>query len=278
MGTSLPINQRLNSSYYLRRLAFMELIPLSKKIKQATPLSMIMDIENHNSIRLWLLFAGTSRLTIHGYKATLYDFTYQKLSDRTGLSLSCCHKHLKTLLDKGHLYLRNGNLCMKGINRYREPKVLIPIHYKNKSKQTLELRNAVIQNNLNAQKKQIDKKKDIVTRLNTEYGKLSKEQIKYLNKNPNILLEINPTTLSNKKFGSLIYRSISTGKRIQKALNKANMIQSISRHKVLVKDATLTDYYHYIQVFSLPSIRYVRGIGIVQQLSNEIRRQALVGV
>jgi hypothetical protein len=240
------------------------------KSRQVCPLILIKDTKNHSALLIWLKFNAAAYRTKSGYSNVFYQFTYKSLSERTGLSLSTLYKYVPKLIELGWAHIRNGNLCLIGINKYKGAKVLIPIH-RNRSKQILELRNAIIVNNLDKQERQIKFRKGIVQKAESEHGKLTKGELKHLRKNPNILTEINPSNLSNQKFGTLIDRSKSTGQRLQRALRKAKLIQSFSRSKTLVKGATFLEYIYFLENNPIGAIRYFNGDIVIQQ-PNEVKK------
>lgn len=229
-----------------------------------------MNVKIHRSLVVLIQIQQTSKRTHRGYTAICKDFTYEKLARRIGISQSCLRKHIKVLEKLSLVYMHKKNLCVKGLRHFDEP--LIPIKTNSsRAKILLQIRNTLIVQNIRSQEKQIKFKITSLKKAQTSFGKMTKKQLKFLRQNPNLSLgQIIPVTLSNKKFGSIIGASQSTGKRLQKQLNQEGLIKSTKRYEVLVKGATYFDYKNFLRVTSIKGVRYMPSIGIIRQLSNEV--------
>lgn len=241
------------------------------KLKQSIPLSLLLDVEHHNALYLWLRINACARKTGQRmYDNTVYNCSYAKIASLTGISKTSVHTHLKEIIALGWAYKdAKGHLRMRGLNTYKSQLVLIPVEHSKKA-QIRQFRNAIVTQKINHIEKQVSSKKTIVQLAKKPHGKLSKKQLKTLRKNPSIVLHIDEANLSNKKFGTLINRSKSTGYRLQRDLNKHGHIISKPRYKVILAGANYQEYIYYRMDNLVVGLRYIPTIGIVQQRSNKI--------
>jgi len=163
------------------------------------------------------------------------------LAELTGISHTSLRKYIPSMIKLGWCSVINGHLCFKGINKFKQVKILIPI-CETKSLQVLEFRNAIIKNNIDKQIKQVKFKSELVKRAKGVNTKLTPKEIMYLRKNPNVEKTINEPTLSNRRFGSLINRSKYTGQRLKQRLRQNELIKTKSRFKLIKNNCTVHEY------------------------------------
>lgn len=206
----------------------------------------------------------------------IFDPTIRKISQITGASIGTCHKHIKIMLKYRWIeYQKNGEILkLRGVNNLANEygQLIIQIPKKQtKQEQILEFRNAILRNNLNKQIYTINKKCSIVNKVKTPKAKISKNEVQFIKKHGGTeRLEStinNRLTLSNHKIGKLLNRSANSGKRYQKQLNLANLIQSSKFYQIIGKlGKNLREIKKY---FLLGFIELANGYA-VRRLSNTI--------
>lgn len=244
--------------------------------KQAIPAKLIFDTDNHSALFVWVKLHSIYKHPI------FYNFSYAKLSEQTGISHTSLRKYIPRMIEMEWCSIKNGKLVFKGLNKFHKnskyPKyqkkfnqksgcILIPVH-KDKNKQILEFRNAVIRHNIEKQKRQVNKKLKLVSKCNSPHARLTKSELKYVQKNN--ISRVNEPNLSNQSFGKLINKSMATGRRLQEQLKKAGLIKTRHRYSVLKPKATKTEYRYFMHTNLLAGVIYLEGVGIVKQEANAV--------
>lgn len=242
--------------------------------KQNVPIALLFKFEiedNLDTLRIWVAMKSRYKTGV------FYNWTYRSVAKEVGVSPETIRKHLPLLIKEGMAEVSGKNLRMVGIEKLKKGKktcILIPIH-KDKSNQILEFRNAIIRNNTDKQRKAIQKKSNIVKIASQSDGRLSKSQLKFIQKSggmekmlKNLEKDNNCITLSNRGFGRKVHRSQSTGYRLQRTLRMMGYIKSYSR-RVVVK--TNSSIYEYVELYRNGGYVYNKDTReITRQLSNEI--------
>lgn len=217
------------------------------KQKQPTPLSLLFYANKENllsTLTIWLRLKAIHKHTIY------YNFRYENISDLMGISHTCLRKHIKIMTSLGWCSIKNNHLHLTGINKLKSVKdkncVLIKVK-NNKKEQIDEFRQAIIANNIFNQEKAISRNYEIVKKAKTEYGKLSKKDLKRVMKKGGLLefeSKINGnTTLSNNKIGNLFGLSKYSGSRIQRTLKSKKLINSKINIKLVASNVNIYDFY-----------------------------------
>lgn len=209
-------------------------------MKRSIPLSLLLSPSDHLDLYAFIKCHSVYRHPI------FYNFTYRKLSNLTGIGISGLHVRIRSMIDKGWCHIsKAGHLVFKGLDKLGNQMVLIPVRG-NKRDQILEFRNAIIRQNISQQIKQISKKRETVKKAKGNRP-LSKREILLLRRNPKLESEIQETTLSNKRIGSLVDRSKTTGYRLQKQLRESLMIKTKARFELIKENVSMLEYnYLYI--------------------------------
>lgn len=242
--------------------------------KQNIPIALLFKFEmedNLDTLRIWVAMKSRYKTGVY------YNWTYRSVAKEVGVSPETVRKHLPLLIKEGMAEISGKNLRMVGIEKLKKGKrtcIQIPIH-KEKSKQIVEFRRAVVLNNLHKQRKAIDKKSNIVKIASQSNGRFSKSQLKYIQKSggmDKLLKSIEKDnkclTLSNKGFGKKVHRSQSTGYRLQRTLRKMGYLKSYSRWVVVKTNSSI---YEYIELYRNGGYVYNKDTReITRQLSNEI--------
>ena len=242
--------------------------------KQPIPLSTINAANEENSfptLRVWVVLKQLSRNTI------LFNLNYANLSKITGISHTSLRWHIKRMVEMGLAKHQHGHLHLTGINKLKkhpaEVCVLVPVE-RSKSKQILQFQKALIHRNIKNQEKQIKIKQSIVNHCNRPHGKLSKRDIRLLNKSggekklANAIQSV--TTLANKTIGKMFSRSQNTGRRIQKSLREAGLIKTKARFELFKAIATPFEAAYLNSNFESGHIfNYANG-SVYRRLSNVI--------
>lgn len=242
--------------------------------KQNVPIALLFKFEmedNLDTLRIWVAMKSRYRTGVY------YNWTYRSVAKEVGVSPETIRKHLPLLIKEGMAEISGKNLRMVGIEKLKKGKrtcIQIPIH-KEKSKQIVEFRGAIIRNNTDKQKKAIQKKSQIVKIASQSNGRFSKSQLKYIQKSggmdkllKSIEKDNNCITLSNRGFGKKVHRSQSTGYRLQRTLRKMGYIKSYSRWVVVKTNSSI---YEYIELYRNGGYVYNKDTReITRQLSNEI--------
>lgn len=207
-------------------------------------------------------------------KPHIYNYSFRKISRLTGVSTSVIAHHVKIILEKGLAHVHNGNLCFISQSKvntiFGKQKTIINLQFhKNKTKMLDELRSVIVIQNLNNQLTRISKASEIVKKCKTSFLKLSKKEIKFLNKNggeKQLEKGINRrVTLSNKKIGSLLNRSKYSGRLYQKRLNQMGIIKSKESIKIV------SDVFHpEMMRYALKGYFKTKNNEFARQLSNTI--------
>lgn len=242
---------------------------VSAHLKKSIPLSILQSPINHGTLYYWLKIR-----MLYKHPVILNYSAY-----RLGKLLNMCHKaidaHIKRMLAAGLCYLKDGHLYFKGISALKTGAcVMIPVSDKHNT--VLQIRNAIIQHNLNQQQRQVSKKSNAVKIASTEWGKLPKSTTKAINRAGGLEAysrqHIPYLTLSNRKFGQLINLSIHSGRRLQRMLNESGLLKSIHKYKLLMENVSLEYYNSFREYSNLNGLRFMNNC-IVQQLSNRIEQQ-----
>lgn len=243
-------------------------------MKQPLPLSLIVKCNEENSfptLRVWVVLKQLSRNTI------LFNLNYANLSKITGISHTSLRAHVRRIVEMGLAKHAHGHLHLTGINKLKkhenEKCVLVPVE-RSKSKQILQFQKALIHRNIKNQEKQIKIKQSIVNHCNRPHGKLSKRDIRLLNKSggekklANAIQSV--TTLANKTIGKMFSRSQNTGQRIQKKLREAGLIKTKARFELFKAIATPFEAAYLNSNFESGHIfNYANG-SVYRRLSNVI--------
>lgn len=216
------------------------------------PLSLLQQTQLHNEIYVFL--------KIRAIKRVWYNFTYKDLSKATGISHTTLRARIKALIQmKWASVSSNGTLALTGVNKLKnsytksglqKTSVCIPVTIKStKREQILILRSILVNHNLIQQEKAIHRKETIVNNTQAERS-LSSKQRRIL-KNAGSVQKLSDSmqviNLSNAGFGSLIDRSMVTGQRLQRALNKANLIKSKTRLRQVATGISRLEWlYNYL--------------------------------
>ncbi len=242
--------------------------------KQAIPLSVI-DFANQNgefyTLRTWIVLKQI-------YKHTLiYNLNYAALEKLTGISHTSLRNHIKRMVSAGWAKHQHGHLHLTGINKLKkhenETCVLVPVESK-KSEQILQFRNVLVRRNIKNQEKQIKRKERIVNNCNRPHGKLTKSDLKLINKAGGMdkieskLQSV--TTLANKSIGKLFYRSQRTGQRIQSAMRNSGLIKTKPRFELFKTTATKFEAMYLNSNFKGGFIFNVNNACVYRRLSNAI--------
>ena len=218
------------------------------RVKQPIPLSTIKAANETNSfptLRVWVVLKQLSRNTI------LFNLNYANLSKITGISHTSLRAHIKRMVEMGLAKHQHGHLLLTGINKLKkhpgETCIQIPVH-PGKAETILEFQKALIHRNIKNQEKQIKIKRGLVNHCNRPHGKVSKRDIRLLNKSGGVKKLANSiqsvTTLANKTIGKMFVksngqgRSQNTGQRIQKSLREAGLIKTKARFELFKAIAT----------------------------------------
>ena len=208
------------------------------------------------------------------------DFSYGKAAQLLNCSKATAHKQVKSILKAGLAKIQeNGNLVFLGVNKLKSKEtdivIQIPI-LENKSKQIAAFRYAITYRNIVAQRKSINYKNQIVEKANTKFGKVSKAALKMVRSKggfEKFRSSINNRiTLSNKKFGKVLKRSQSSGKRYQKQFNELGFIKSEFRWEKVCK-CTYSSINHLREAKNCFFINYYNGHAYIR-LSNTIHPQS----
>ena len=243
-------------------------------MKQPIPLSIINAANESNSfptLRVWVVLKQLSRNTI------LFNLNYANLSKITGISHTSLRYHVSRMVAVGLAKHAHGHLLLTGINKLKkhenEKCVLVPVE-RSKSKQILQFQKALIHRNIKNQEKQIKIKQSIVNHCNRPHGKLSKRDIRLLNKSGGIKKLANAiqsvTTLANKTIGKMFIRSQNTGQRIQKALREAGLIKTKARFELFKAIATPFEAAYLNSNFESGYIFNYSNGSVYRRLSNVI--------
>ena len=243
-------------------------------MKQPIPISLIVTMNESNSfgtLRIWVVLKQLHRNTI------LYNLNYATLSKITGISHTSLRWHIKRMVEMGLAKHQHGHLLLTGINKLKkhpgETCIQIPVH-PGKAETILEFQKALIHRNIKNQEKQIKIKQSIVNHCNRPHGKLSKRDIRLLNKSggekklANAIQSV--TTLANKTIGKMFSRSQNTGQRIQKSLREAGLIKTKARFELFKAIATPFEAAYLNSNFESGYIfNYANG-SVYRRLSNVI--------
>lgn len=241
--------------------------------KQNIPIALLFKFHNEgnlDTLRIWVAMKSRYRTGVY------YNWTYRSVAKEVGVSPETIRKHLPLIIKEGMAQISGKNLRMVGIEKLKKGKktcILIPIH-KDKSKQILEFRYAVLRNNTDKQDKAIKKKSQLVN-IAKYNGRFSKSQLKYIQKQggmekmlKNLEKDNKCITLSNRGFGKKVHRSQSTGYRLQRTLRMMGYIRSYSRRIVVKTNASI---YEFVELYANGGFVYDREKRIItRQLSNEI--------
>jgi predicted transcriptional regulator len=241
--------------------------------KQNVPIRLLFKFEiedNLDTLRIWVAMKSRYKTGV------FYNWTYRSVAKEVGVSPETIRKHLPLLIKEGMAEISGKNLRMVGIEKLKKGKrtcILIPIH-KDKSKQIVEFRRAVILNNLHKQDKAINKKSQLVN-IAKYNGRFSKSQLKFIQKSgglekmlKNIEKDNDCITLSNRGFGRKVHRSRTTGYRLQRKLREFGYIRSYSRRIVVKTNASI---YEFVELYANGGYVYNKDTReITRQLSNEI--------
>mgnify|MGYP003441270793 CR=1 FL=1 len=244
------------------------------RVKQPIPLSTIKAANETNSfptLRVWVVLKQLSRNTI------LFNLNYSNLSKITGISHTSLRWHIRRMVEMGLAKHQHRHLHLTGINKLkkhdRETCVLVPVE-RSKSKQILQFQKALIHRNIKNQEKQIKIKRGLVNHCNRPHGKVSKRDIRLLNKSGGVKKLANSiqsvTTLANKTIGKMFSRSQNTGHRIQKKLREAGLIKTKARFELFKAIATPFEAAYLNSNFESGYIfNYANG-SVYRRLSNVI--------
>lgn len=213
-------------------------------MKQPIPISILFSSNDNNTfdtLRVWVCLKSLKQVSI--------QLDYNSLSNRLKISHTTLRKHIKQISKQGLGEIRNKQLHLTGINKLKkhenETCILIPVEA-TKQKQILQFRKAVLQRNIDNQKKQIKHKSHIVNNSNRAFAKLSKSEMKTIKKagglNELRKTYVSETTLSNKSIGNLFGLSQVTGHRIQKQLRNASLIKTKVRLELIKKNCSRFEY------------------------------------
>jgi len=169
-------------------------------------------------------------------KNIIYNVEKCKLAKDLLISKNTLYKHLKFLKGKNLIREDNGHLIINGLRKlktiYGQKIVKIKI-YSTRKEQRASFRGIILIKNINSQKKAIKLKSDLENIEKKHFKTLS--DIKYMNKAKKILSngrKLNSKSiLSNKKIGMMLFKSMTTGKRLQKDLNNMGVIKSSSNYE-----------------------------------------------
>lgn len=201
---------------------------------QPIPLSVIVNAnqdQEFDTLRVWIQLKQ-----LYKRHTILYNFTYSKAEQLTGISHTTLRKHIKVMIANGWATWSGNNLILTGINKLKKHKyetcVMVPV-CKNKADQILHLRKVILHRNIKNQEKQIKRKSEILNYCGKATAKLSANQMKQIKKAGSVQKLENSyqseTTLSNKSIGKLFGLSKITGHRIQKKLRDAKLITTQTR-------------------------------------------------
>jgi len=174
-----------------------------------------------------------------------YNFSYRKVSKKTGLSISTLQRHIKKLTELGLVTMHNGNLCIVGSTKLRKSlqSPLIAVEYNNdKNKQILNIQFTRLLKNFRQQQYITNLKSEII-KLQEDNFISPKEAKKLIQKRNAYLQNTTPErtedyySISNKGLATLVNRrSITTGNKIQKKLNAVGLIKSEKNIEIVSKD------------------------------------------
>ena len=222
-------------------------------MKQPIPIALLFKFHNEgnlDTLRIWVAMKSRFKTGVY------YNWTYRSVAKEVGVSPETIRKHLPLLIKEGMAEISGKNLRMVGIEKLKRGKrtcILIPIH----------------------KEKSIQKKSNIVKIANQANGRLSKSQLKFIQKSggmdkllKSIEKDNNCITLSNKGFGKKVHRSQSTGYRLQRTLRNMGYIKSYSRWVVVKTNSSI---YEYIELYRNGGYVYNKDTReITRQLSNQI--------
>lgn len=176
-------------------------------------------------------------------KPIFYNYSFRKVAKDINCAPSVAAKHIKILLEKDLAYIDYGHLCFRSqtnvLKKFKHKIVMnLPVHIQ-KRRMIDELRGVLIVRVLDNQLESVFKKSAIVHKCKIANAKVSKKEIKFLEKNGGSAKIEKATnrrmTLSNRAIGKLFMRSQSTGKLYQKRLNQMGILKS--RQKIdIVQD------------------------------------------
>lgn len=242
------------------------------KTTQPIPLKLVLNPEYHSAICVWIRFHKKRRPIFYNVFKN-GKLNYRLLAELTGISATCIRKHLQAMFIMGWCKRSGKHLVFKGIDRF-DSKIITIKTFQSRKQQLLELRYSIIRHNLDLQSKQQKHKEAVVIKANGQFNKLTKKEVKLLSKireNP-----VQPLTLSNRKYGKLINRSTSTGRRIQKQLRTNAYLKITNRFRLVKSNCTLLEYQNTFLAegkYCLKQYRYFYKDGnIIEQMSNEVRK------
>ena len=213
---------------------------------------------------------------------TIYSYKPRKVADLLNISYNTIKFHVDILIEKGLIVMHKGNLTCIGVNkmkkshlnkRGKESKLLVGVFIGNGRTDIVEnLRATLIINNIKRQQFVLKKKSEILLsenpvastlrtkvdyrRWKSDYNKLVKAGgAESFGKTVN-----NDVMLSNFKFGSLINRSKSTGRKLQKKMREKRFIFTKTRFIKIAesKSKMTTSFFKSLQLPNnhLFSIKY----------------------
>jgi hypothetical protein len=222
---------------------------------------------------------------------TIYNYSNKKVAQVLNVSYNTAKFHIDKLISENLCRVHNGNLTLNGIEKLKkqtinklghETKLLSGVFIKQtKKEQVEELRASIIVKNLKRQEYRISQKSATLSyaepsrpKSKSEYRAI-KNGLKKMNQVGGVgkfEKTLNKRTmLSNFKFGHLINRSRSTGKRFQKRLRELNVINSERNIVLLQSNATIFDFNHINYKNPSPSNLYIKSKKeIVKQTANVI--------
>ena len=209
------------------------------KTKTWLPIAVIRDaVKNEwvSSLAVLVMLKG-----IHNNN-TFYNYSTRSIAKLIGLSHSTVHKHLKVLIDKNLIVIRNNNLTIRGVRKVakeRGNELLLPISKEKKHSKNLTtiknvIKSTLIVRNIQKQKKAITEKSEVIMYCNGNHSFIKNtKHLKKVKRSLAKFSEVSPeknfnnqTMLSLGKIGSLIKRSQETGKRFKKQLIDLGLITS----------------------------------------------------
>lgn len=193
------------------------------------------------------------RLRVNKSPFVLYE--PKEIAKTLNLSLATVYNHINKLKELDLLFIENKHIRFRGANALKKlfGQVIVSVPLSsNKQIQRTYLRSPLIIGKLKQQEKAIIFKENAVQLQKKQH--LTKKEYQRLKKveksNVNVNSVKKDLTLSNAKFGSLCNRSQSTGKKIQKELNKLGLIKSKRNFEFISKFEINSDIFKSLDLSS----------------------------
>lgn len=235
------------------------------------PLAIIQQATDENWLDILVYFLWLKSVYKH---SIFYNYSLRKVSSQIGCSPATLSHHLHILSKYGLCSVRDCHLHLISARKIvcdKSPFVPVGMSM-NKAEQRTLLRYTLINRNLFFQCKAFSKKNETLLFVKGHHFNYKDTKRIYKNlKNASISETENSIqddlTLSNSKFGRLCNRSASTGIKIQRALNKIDLIRSDRRTKLIAVKQTRASFY----ALGLNGSYFVANNGnVYQRLTNRV--------